>query len=89
MGCDLESVRMVVTRLDKKMFDSYRTKKKMAKKLKENKSRINGYGYDITAFDTANRRAEQLSYWEARIKGRIYAELRFKEEPPIYTAFAP
>nr|GEX24915.1 hypothetical protein [Tanacetum cinerariifolium] len=87
--CDLESVRGVATRLDKQMFDRYRTEKKMEKKFKEDEFHMNGHEYDIIALDVVNRRAEYLSHWEARIKGRIYAELRFKEEPPIYTAFAP
>nr|GEV95816.1 hypothetical protein [Tanacetum cinerariifolium] len=51
--CHLESVRRVVTRLDKQMFDRYMTEKKMAKKFKEDEFRINGHEYDITALDVA------------------------------------
>nr|GEV27223.1 uncharacterized mitochondrial protein AtMg00810-like [Tanacetum cinerariifolium] len=36
-----------------------------------------------------NCQAEQLSCWEARVRGRIPAELRFEEEPPIYTTSTP
>nr|GEV81807.1 hypothetical protein [Tanacetum cinerariifolium] len=36
-----------------------------------------------------NHRAEQLSCWEARVRGRILVKLRCEEEPPIYTASAP
>nr|GFD02574.1 hypothetical protein [Tanacetum cinerariifolium] len=55
IGCNLESVRRVATRLDKQMFDMYRTEKKMAKKFKEDKFRINGHEYDIIALDAAVR----------------------------------
>nr|GFD56553.1 hypothetical protein [Tanacetum cinerariifolium] len=33
-----------------------------------------------------NRRAEELSCWEAWVRGRIPNSLRFQEEPPIYIA---
>nr|GEX00630.1 hypothetical protein [Tanacetum cinerariifolium] len=51
--CHLESVRRVVTRLDKQMFDRYMTEKKMVKKFKEDEFRMNGHEYDITALDVA------------------------------------
>nr|GEY18742.1 putative reverse transcriptase domain-containing protein [Tanacetum cinerariifolium] len=36
-----------------------------------------------------NRQAKQLSCWELWVRGRIPVELRFEEEPPIYTTFVP
>nr|GFB50840.1 hypothetical protein [Tanacetum cinerariifolium] len=36
-----------------------------------------------------NRRAEVLSRWEAWVRGRIPNNLRFQEEPSIYTALVP
>ncbi|GJU13114.1 putative reverse transcriptase domain-containing protein [Tanacetum coccineum] len=89
MGCNLGSVHRVVTRLDKQMFDRYKTKKKMAKKFKEDEFCMNRHEYDITTLDTANRRAEHLSHWEAWVRGRIPAQLRFQEEPPIHSISAP
>nr|GEX69491.1 hypothetical protein [Tanacetum cinerariifolium] len=79
IACNLERVRRVATRLDKKMFDRYMTEKKMAKKFKEDEFRMNGHEYDITALDAT----------ETQVRERILAELRFVEEPPIYTASAP
>nr|GFC83447.1 hypothetical protein [Tanacetum cinerariifolium]GFC86822.1 hypothetical protein [Tanacetum cinerariifolium] len=38
------------------MFDRYKTEKKMEKIFKENKFRMNGHEYDITALDTAVRK---------------------------------
>nr|GEV71506.1 putative reverse transcriptase domain-containing protein [Tanacetum cinerariifolium] len=55
IACNLESVRRVATRLDKQMFDRYRTEKKMAKKFKEDEFRMNGHEYDIIALDAAVR----------------------------------
>ncbi|GKE08267.1 hypothetical protein Tco_1411818, partial [Tanacetum coccineum] len=116
-GCNLGSVYRVVTRLDKQMFDRYTTKKKMAKKFKEDEFCMNRHEYDITTLDTAvrnnssdhsemkkfivglsrqfnelkeqNRRAEHLSRWEAWVRGRIPAQLRFPEEPLIHSISAP
>nr|GEV27361.1 putative reverse transcriptase domain-containing protein [Tanacetum cinerariifolium] len=87
------SVHREVKRLSKQMHDMYRTKKKMAKMLKQDELRRNGQEFDITALDSAvranrfenlkmmrlitdlsrkftelknqNRRAEELSRWEA------------------------
>nr|GFA68393.1 hypothetical protein [Tanacetum cinerariifolium] len=36
-----------------------------------------------------NCRAEELSRWEAWVRGRIPNSLRFQEEPPIHIAFVP
>ncbi|GJW83920.1 hypothetical protein Tco_0157065 [Tanacetum coccineum] len=55
MGCNLESVHRGVTRLDRQMFDMYKTEKRMAKKFKENEFRMNRHEYDITALDTVVR----------------------------------
>ncbi|GKE51016.1 hypothetical protein Tco_1486172, partial [Tanacetum coccineum] len=56
MSCDLRIVHRGVTRLDKQMFDRYKTKKKMAKKFKEDEFRMNRHEYDITTLDTAVRK---------------------------------
>ncbi|GJQ97639.1 putative reverse transcriptase domain-containing protein [Tanacetum coccineum] len=50
----LESIHRGVTRLDRKMFDRYKTKKIMAKNFKEDEFRMNCLEYDITALDTAD-----------------------------------
>ncbi|GKD50612.1 hypothetical protein Tco_1279588, partial [Tanacetum coccineum] len=42
-----------VTRLDRQMFDRYKTKKRMAKKFKEDEFCMNRHEYDITALDKA------------------------------------
>nr|GEW17414.1 hypothetical protein [Tanacetum cinerariifolium] len=54
MGCSLESVHRGVTRLDRQLFDRYKTKKRMAKKFKKDEFRMNRHEYDITALDTAD-----------------------------------
>ncbi|GKC98579.1 hypothetical protein Tco_1168854 [Tanacetum coccineum] len=114
---DLESVHGRTKKLEKQMFDRYKTERKMAKKFKEDEFCMNRHEYDITTLDTAvrenrsdhskmkkfvldlsrqfkelkeqNRRAELLSQWEAGVRGRLPAHLRFWEEFPIYTASAP
>nr|GEV43386.1 putative reverse transcriptase domain-containing protein [Tanacetum cinerariifolium] len=55
MGCNLDSIHRGVTRLDRQIFDRYKTKKIMAKKFKNNEFRINGIEYDITALDAVVR----------------------------------
>nr|GEY54892.1 putative reverse transcriptase domain-containing protein [Tanacetum cinerariifolium] len=115
--CDLKSVHRGVKRLSKQMHDMYRTKKKMAKKLRQEELHLNGQEFNITALDSAvrenrfenpkmmklitslsrefielknqNRRAKELSRWEAWVKGRIPNHLRFQEEPSIHTAPVP
>nr|GFA00927.1 hypothetical protein [Tanacetum cinerariifolium] len=67
------------------MHDRYKTEKKMAKKLRQDELRMNGQEFDITALDSA----EELSRWEALVRGRIPNNLRFQEEPSIYTAPVP
>nr|GFC06392.1 hypothetical protein [Tanacetum cinerariifolium] len=114
---DLKSVHRGVKRLSKQLHDRYRTEKKMAKKLRRDKLRMNSQEFDITALDSAvrenksenskkmrlitdlsreftelknqNHRAEELSLWEAWVRGRIPNNLRFQEEPSIYTAPVP
>ncbi|GJY78400.1 hypothetical protein Tco_0484201 [Tanacetum coccineum] len=53
IGCHLKSIHRGVTRLDKQMFDRYKTEKRMAKKFKEDEFRMNRHEYDITALDSA------------------------------------
>nr|GEY78701.1 hypothetical protein [Tanacetum cinerariifolium] len=55
MCCDLKSVHRGVKRLSNQMHDRYRTEKKMAKKLRQDKLRMNGQEFDITALDSAVR----------------------------------
>ncbi|GJT44919.1 hypothetical protein Tco_0953634 [Tanacetum coccineum] len=50
---DLESVHRRTNKLEKQMFDRYKTERKMAKKFKEDEFRMNRHEYDITALDTA------------------------------------
>nr|GEZ26087.1 putative reverse transcriptase domain-containing protein [Tanacetum cinerariifolium] len=117
MCCDLKSVHKGVKRLSNQMHDRYRTQRKMAGKLRQDKLRMNGQEFDITSLDLAvrenrsenskmmkmieglsreftelkiqNRRDEELSRWEAWVRGRIPNNLRFQEEPSIYTASVP
>nr|GEY74132.1 hypothetical protein [Tanacetum cinerariifolium] len=91
--------------------------KKMAKKLRRDKLRMNSQEFDITALDSAvrenksenskmmrlitdlsreftelknqNHRSEELSLWEAWVRGRIPNNLRFQAKPSIYTAPVP
>nr|GFC22299.1 hypothetical protein [Tanacetum cinerariifolium] len=55
MCYDLKSVHRGVMKLSKKMHDMYRTEKKMAKKLRQDKLRMNGQEFDITALDSTVR----------------------------------
>nr|GFA56925.1 hypothetical protein [Tanacetum cinerariifolium] len=55
MCCDLKSVRRGVMKLSKQMHDMYRMEKKMARKLRQDKLRMNGQEFDITALDLAVR----------------------------------
>nr|GEW66076.1 reverse transcriptase domain-containing protein [Tanacetum cinerariifolium] len=55
MSGDLESVHRGVKRLSKQMHDRYKTKKRMAKILRQEELRRNGQAFDITALDSAVR----------------------------------
>nr|GEZ40758.1 hypothetical protein [Tanacetum cinerariifolium] len=55
MCCNLKSVYKRVKRLSKQMHNRYRTEKKMEKKLRQDKLRLNGQEFDITALDSAVR----------------------------------
>nr|GEW17046.1 putative reverse transcriptase domain-containing protein [Tanacetum cinerariifolium] len=44
---------------------------------------------EFTELKNQNRRAEELSRWEAWMRGRIPNSLRFQEEPSIYIAPVP
>nr|GEV45762.1 hypothetical protein [Tanacetum cinerariifolium] len=50
---------------------------------------ITGLSREFTELKIQNRRAEELSRWEAWVRGRIPSNLRFQEEPSIYTALVP
>nr|GEX36671.1 putative reverse transcriptase domain-containing protein [Tanacetum cinerariifolium] len=88
MWCDLESVHKGVKRLSKQMHDRYMTEKKMAKKFRQDKLRMNGQEFDITALDLAVREnrsnnskmmkmIEDLSreFIELKIQNRMAEEL--------------
>nr|GEU53982.1 hypothetical protein [Tanacetum cinerariifolium] len=48
-----------------------------------------GLSNEFTKLKIQNRRAEELSRWEAWVRGIIPNNLRFQEEPSIYTASMP
>nr|GFD16911.1 hypothetical protein [Tanacetum cinerariifolium] len=50
---------------------------------------ITGLSREFTELNIQNRRAEELSHWEAWVRGRIPNNLRSKEESSIYTAPVP
>nr|GFC72028.1 hypothetical protein [Tanacetum cinerariifolium] len=47
---------------------------------------ITGLSREFTKLNIQNRKAKELSRWEAWVRGRIPNNLRFLEEPFIYTA---
>nr|GEV47071.1 putative reverse transcriptase domain-containing protein [Tanacetum cinerariifolium] len=64
--------------------------------VRENRSKnskmmkmIEGLSREFTELKKHNRRAKELSHWKAWVKGRIPNNLRFQEEPSIYTASVP
>nr|GEU67297.1 putative reverse transcriptase domain-containing protein [Tanacetum cinerariifolium] len=90
MSCDLKSVHGGVKRLSKQMHDRYKTEKKMAKKPRQDELRMNGQDFDIIALDSAVREnRSENSKMMRLIRGRIPNNLRFQEEPSIYTAPVP
>nr|GEU79549.1 separase isoform X1 [Tanacetum cinerariifolium] len=50
---------------------------------------ITGLCREFTELKILNRRAKELSHWEAWVRRRIPNNLRFQEEPSIYTAYVP
>nr|GEU48597.1 putative reverse transcriptase domain-containing protein [Tanacetum cinerariifolium] len=50
---------------------------------------ITGLSREFTELKNQNRRAEELIRWEAWVRGRIPNNLRFQEEPSIYTVPVP
>nr|GEU53980.1 hypothetical protein [Tanacetum cinerariifolium] len=84
MWCDLKSVHMGVKRLSKQMHDrEYRFENSKMMKM------IEGLSREFTELKIRNCRAEELSRWEAWVRGRIPNNLRFQKEPSIYTAYVP
>nr|GEV13097.1 hypothetical protein [Tanacetum cinerariifolium] len=64
--------------------------------VRENRSKkskmmelITGLSREFTELKNQNRMAEELSHWEAWVRGRIPNNLRFQEDPSIYTAPVP
>nr|GEV31466.1 hypothetical protein [Tanacetum cinerariifolium] len=80
MCCDLKSVHRGVKRLSKQMHD---------RENRSENSKIMGLSREFTELKNQNHRAEELSHWEAWIRVRISNNLRFQEEPSIYTAHVP
>nr|GEW27366.1 putative reverse transcriptase domain-containing protein [Tanacetum cinerariifolium] len=50
---------------------------------------ITGLSREFTELKNQNRKAKELSRWEAWVRGRIPNHLRFQEKPSIYTAPVP
>nr|GEX80454.1 hypothetical protein [Tanacetum cinerariifolium] len=95
MCCNLKSVHRGVIKLSKQMHDRYRMEKKMTKKLRQDKLRMNGQEFDITALDSLVReyRSENSKMMKL-ITGlsREFTDLKNqnrREEPSIYTAPVP
>nr|GEZ27517.1 hypothetical protein [Tanacetum cinerariifolium] len=82
------SVHKGVKRLSKQMHDMYRTERKMAGKLRQDELQMNGQE-EFTELKIQNRKAEELSRWEAWVRGRIPNNLLFQEEPFIDTTSVP
>nr|GEW84659.1 putative reverse transcriptase domain, ribonuclease H-like domain protein [Tanacetum cinerariifolium] len=64
--------------------------------VRENRSKnskimkmITGLGREFTELKIQNYEAEELSRWDAWVRGRIPNNLLFQEEPSIYTALVP
>ncbi|GJY09944.1 hypothetical protein Tco_0378129 [Tanacetum coccineum] len=74
---DLESVHRRTKKLEKQLFDRYKTEMNMAKKLKEDEFRMNRHEYDITALDPAVR--ENRSDHSKRKKFVLGLSRQFKE----------
>nr|GEV54978.1 hypothetical protein [Tanacetum cinerariifolium] len=81
MCCDLKSVHRGVKRLTLDLVvRANRSKSSKMMRLIIDLSR------EFTELKNQNRRAEELSRWEAWVTGRIPNSLRFQEEPSIHIA---
>ncbi|GKB64298.1 putative reverse transcriptase domain-containing protein, partial [Tanacetum coccineum] len=92
MSCNLKSIHRVVSRLDKQMFDRYKTEKRMAKKSKKDNFRMNGHAYDITALDAAIRKnrpdhSKMMKFVEGL--SRQFNKLKEQNQPHIHSISAP
>ncbi|GKE06773.1 hypothetical protein Tco_1398791 [Tanacetum coccineum] len=74
---DLMTIHSRTTKLEKQIFERYKTEIKIKEKFKEDDLRMNRHELDVTTKYSKMKR------------GRIFAHLRFWEESPIYTASAP
>nr|GEU33975.1 hypothetical protein [Tanacetum cinerariifolium] len=86
------SVHRGVKRLSKQMHDRYRTEKKMAKKLRQDKLRMNGQEFHITALDSAVRENRSKNSKMIKLITGLSREFTLRirtEEPSIYTAPVP
>ncbi|GJU16811.1 hypothetical protein Tco_1144777 [Tanacetum coccineum] len=104
---DLMTIHSRTTKLEKQMFERYKTEIKIKEKFKEDDLRMNRHELDVTTkYSKMKRlveglskqinelklqcsRAERLSQWEAWVRPCIPERLRFQEEPPTPSAFAP
>ncbi|GJY99330.1 hypothetical protein Tco_0516760 [Tanacetum coccineum] len=74
---DLESVYRRTKKLEKQLFDRYKTERNMARKFKEDEFCMNRHEYDITTLDTAVR--ENRSDHSKRKKFLLGLSRQFKE----------
>nr|GEY44632.1 hypothetical protein [Tanacetum cinerariifolium] len=74
--------RVDITALDSTVRETRSENSKMMKM-------ITSLSREFTELKNQNRRAEKLSRWEAGVRERIPNNLRFQEEPSIYTAPVP
>ncbi|GJT04987.1 hypothetical protein Tco_0839449 [Tanacetum coccineum] len=72
------------TKLEKQMFERYNTEIKIKKKFNEDGLRMNRHELDVTI-----KYSKMKSQWEAWVSPCIPERLRFQEEPPIPSGFAP
>nr|GEU45768.1 hypothetical protein [Tanacetum cinerariifolium] len=75
------SVHKGVKRLSKQMHNRYRTKKKMAGKLRQDELHMNGQEFDITALDSTVR--------ENRSENSKMMKMIEGLKPSIHTAYVP
>ncbi|GJV01140.1 hypothetical protein Tco_1334709 [Tanacetum coccineum] len=74
---DLMTIHKRTTKLEKQMFEMYNTKIKIKEKFKEDDLRMNRHELDVT------------TKYSKMMRSCIPKRLRFQEEPPIPSAFAP
>nr|GEX21874.1 hypothetical protein [Tanacetum cinerariifolium] len=91
MPCDLRSVHRGVKR-NGQAFDITALDSAVRANTSENSKMmrlITDLSREFSELKCQNHRAEELSRWEAWVRGRIPNSLRFQEEPPIHIALIP